>query len=112
MSRKSSIPSERALFATYKLWRKYVDPDGLVSASEFREMDEDEKREAYRELGGAQPVAPDAENDDDEQDDSGSPTALGAADDEDDEEDGDSSGGRFVELTEDLIDPRSTDPFT
>jgi hypothetical protein len=111
MSRKSSIPSERALFATYRLWRKYADPDGLVSAAEFREMDDDEKREALRELGGVQPVAPDAEDSDvDEPSETGGARGLGAVDDEE-EEDHEGTGGRFVELTDDLIDPRSTDPF-
>jgi hypothetical protein len=111
MSRKSSIPSERALFATYRLWRKYADPDGLVSAAEFREMDDDEKREALRELGGVQPVAPDAEDDgDDEPSEPGGARALGAAD-EEEEEEHDGTGDRFVELTDDLIDPRSSDPF-
>ena len=112
MSRKSSIPSERALFATYRLWRKYADPDGLVSAAEFREMDDDEKREALRELGGVQPVAPDAEDADGDDDDApGGTLALGAADEEDEEEEAEGTGDRFVELSEDLIDPRSTDPF-
>jgi hypothetical protein len=108
MSPKPTIPSERALFATYRLWRKYADPDGLISASEFREMDDDEKREALRELGGAQPAAPDEDGGDDEdEDDDDEPAAL--ADDHADDAEG--TGGRFVELTEDLIDPRSTDPF-
>jgi hypothetical protein len=114
MSRKSSIPSERAIFATYRLWRKYADPDGLVSAAEFREMDDDEKREALRELGGVQPVAPDAEeaDGDDEPGEPGGARALGAADDdEEEEEEHDGTGDRFVELTDDLIDPRSSDPF-
>lgn len=110
MPRKSSIPSERALFATYKLWRKYADPDGLISASEFREMDDDEKREALRELGGVQPVAPDLEDDDDDEEEDDAPGAatLGA----DEEEAHDESGGRFVELTDDLVDPRTSDPFS
>jgi len=112
MSRKSSIPSERALFATYRLWRKYADPDGLVSAAEFREMDDDEKREALRELGGVQPVAPEAEDaEGDDQDEPGGTLALGAADEEDEEEEADETGGRFVDLSEDLVDPRSPDPF-
>ena len=113
MSRKSSIPSERALFATYRLWRKYADPDGLVSAAEFREMDDDEKREALRELGGVQPVSPDAEeaDGDDEPSEPGGPRSLGVADDDEEEEEAEGTGGRFVELTDDLIDPRSSDPF-
>jgi hypothetical protein len=109
MPRKSSIPSERAIFSTYKLWRKYADPDGLVSAAEFREMDDDEKREALRELGGVQPVAPDAEDEDDGDDDAPGADAHGADDDEEAHGEG---GGRFVELTDDLVDPRTSDPFS
>lgn len=102
----SAIPPERKLFASYALWRKHVDPDGLVTAGEFAEMDEDDKREAMREIGGAVPAEPGAE---------------GAADDEDEEgDDGEEAGddealddeeGRFVELTDDVVDPRTTDPY-
>ena len=101
------VPSERALFSTYKLWRKYADPDGLISASEFAEMDDDDKREALRELGGVQPVAagavdPDDDSDDEDEEDDDTPAALHGDD---------ALGGPFVELTEDLVDPRSSDPF-
>ena len=104
-----ALPPERALLSSYKLWRKHVDPDGLVSASDFAEMDEDEKRDALRELGG--PVAATANDDDDD-------------DDEDEEEDDDDLpplelaegddplSGETVELTEDVVDPRTADPYS
>ena len=108
------VPSERALFATYKLWRKYADPDGLISASEFAEMDDDDKREALRELGGVQPVpagSVDPADEADEDDEDG----LGAPHEEEElphgRHDDDALGGPIVELTEDLVDPRSADPF-
>src|SRR3954466_4787946 len=72
------VPSERALFSTYKLWRKYADPDGLISASEFAEMDDDDKREALRELGGVQPVAAGAVEPGDEADEDDDEDGLGA----------------------------------
>lgn len=100
------VPSERALFSTYKLWRKYADPDGLISASEFAEMDDDDKREALRELGGVQPVPAGAVDpaDDADEDDEDDDTPIAQHGD-------DALGGNFVELTEDLVDPRSSDPF-
>ena len=105
-----SLPPERALLSSYKLWRKHVDPDGLVSASEFAEMDEDEKRDALRELGG--PVAA-TDDHDDEDDDESEDEEL-----EDDDlpplelaEGDDPLTGETVELTEDVIDPRTADPF-
>jgi hypothetical protein len=104
-----SLPPERALLSSYKLWRKHVDPDGLVSASEFAEMDEDEKRDALRELGGPVAAAAADDEDDDEHED----------EDEEDElppldlaEGDDPLSGDTVELTEDVIDPRTADPFS
>jgi len=96
-----SVPPERKLFASYALWRRHVDPDGLVSASEFAEMDTDDKREAMRELGGAMPAEAGADDllDTRAEDED---TAVAEDDDEDSE---------FVELTEDVVDERSTDPF-
>ncbi len=98
MKQKPSVPHERVLFANYKLWRKYVDPDGLVSASEFREMDEDEKREALRELGGAHPAV------------AGPDDPVDPADDDEEELDDielDEEDDKFVELSDDIVDPRS-----
>jgi hypothetical protein len=104
-----ALPPERALLSSYKLWRKHVDPDGLVSASDFAEMDEDEKRDALRELGG--PVAAAANDDDDDEDE----------DEEDDDDDlppleladgDDPLSGDTVELTEDVVDPRTADPYS
>ena len=152
-----SLPPERALFASYKLWRKHADPDGLVSAGEFAEMDEDDKREALRELGGTLPAAPGAaasdEDDDDEEteesdeDDSGPvgdgdeehdddeprasrakskavvrPAEPEAEDDEEEDvplaaglpggaDDDDALEGDIEELTDDVIDPRTADPY-
>ena len=99
----AGVPSERALFSTYRLWRRYADPDGLVSAAEFAEMDDDDKREALRELGGVQPVEAGAVDSADDADDD--ENGLAPSDDDDD------TGGRHVELTEDIVDPRSADPF-
>ena len=105
-----ALPPERALLSSYKLWRKHVDPDGLVSASDFAEMDEDEKRDALRELGG--PVAAAANDDDDDDDDENE-------EDEDDDlppmelaEGDDPLSGDTVELTEDVVDPRTADPYS
>ena len=103
-----SLPPERALLSSYKLWRKHVDPDGLVSASEFAEMDEDEKRDALRELGGPLPAgsvsaADDREDEDEEELDELPPIELAEGD--------DPLSGDVVELTEDVIDPRTADPF-
>lgn len=95
-----SVPPERKLFASYALWRRHVDPDGLVSASEFAEMDVDDKREAMRELGGAMPAEAGA---DDLLDTRAEDEDTAVADEEED--------GQFVELTEDVVDERSTDPF-
>jgi hypothetical protein len=109
-----SIPPERAIFASYKLWRKHADPDGLISASEFAEMDVDDKREALRELGGAMPADANArdddddeenedeEHDDDEIDDLPPPELL---------EGDDPLAGDVVELTDDVVDPRTADPY-
>ena len=98
-----AVPPERKLLASYALWRRHVDPDGLVSSREFAEMDEDDKREAMRELGGAVPAEPGAADE---------PEAAADREDEDDEEEeADEEGSRFVELTEDVVDERSTDPF-
>jgi hypothetical protein len=104
-----ALPPERALLSSYKLWRKHVDPDGLVSASDFAEMDEDEKRDALRELGG--PVAAAANDDDDDDDEN--------EEDEDDDlpplelaEGDDPLSGDTVELTEDVVDPRTADPYS
>ena len=103
-----ALPPERALLSSYKLWRKHVDPDGLVSASDFAEMDEDEKRDALRELGG--PVAATANDDDDddedeeEDDDDLPPLELAEGD--------DPLSGDTVELTEDVVDPRTADPYS
>ena len=104
-----ALPPERALLSSYKLWRKHVDPDGLVSASDFAEMDEDEKRDALRELGG--PVAAAATDDDDDDDEN--------EDDEDDDlppmelaEGDDPLSGDTVELTDDVVDPRTADPYS
>jgi hypothetical protein len=104
-----SLPPERALLSSYKLWRKHVDPDGLVSASDFAEMDEDEKRDALRELGG--PVAAaatddddDDENEEEEDDDDLPPLELAEGD--------DPLSGETVELTDDVIDPRTADPYS
>jgi hypothetical protein len=102
-----SLPPERALLSSYKLWRKHVDPDGLVSASDFAEMDEDEKRDALRELGG--PVAAAAEDrddepDEDEEDDDLPPMELAEGD--------DPLSGDTVELTDDVVDPRTADPYS
>ena len=109
----SALPPERKLLASYKLWRRHVDPDGLVSASEFAEMDDDDKREAMREIGGAEPAP--AQEGDDGDDEEAAALGLPGADDEEDEEGGDEDddpeAGRFVELTEDVVDPRSSDPF-
>jgi len=110
------VPSERALFSTYRLWRRYADPDGLISASEFAEMDDDDKREALRELGGVQPATPGAVDQGDDADDDDDEPGLAADVPEEDEaplgRDGDDAlGGHVVELTDDLVDPRSTDPF-
>lgn len=110
-----SLPSERALFSSYKLWRKHADPDGLVSASEFAEMDDDDKREALRELGGVVPGDPAARDTDDEDE----TTDDENADEADDAPilgtplaDGDDPlAGDIVELTEDIVDPRTADPF-
>ena len=99
-----SVPPERKLFASYALWRRHVDPDGLVSASEFAEMDTDDKREAMRELGGAMPAEAGADDLLDTRAESEDEEAVAAADEEDED-------GEFVELTEDVIDERSTDPF-
>lgn len=104
-----ALPPERALLSSYKLWRKHVDPDGLVSASDFAEMDEDEKRDALRELGG--PVAATANDDEDDDDEN--------EEDEDDDlppldlaEGDDPLSGDTVELTEDVVDPRTADPYS
>ena len=104
-----ALPPERALLSSYKLWRKHVDPDGLVSASDFAEMDEDEKRDALRELGG--PVAATANDDEDDDDED--------EEDEDDDlppldlaEGDDPLSGDTVELTEDVVDPRTADPYS
>ena len=87
------LPSERAIFASYKLWRRHADPDGLVSASEFAEMDEDDKREALRELGGTVPAAPGAaasdEDDDDEETEESDEDDSGPVGDGDEEHDDD-----------------------
>ena len=95
-----SVPPERKLFASYALWRRHVDPDGLVSASEFDEMDVDDKREAMRELGGAMPAEAGA---DDLLDTRAEDEDTAVVDEEED--------SQFVELTEDVVDERSTDPF-
>ena len=95
-----SVPPERKLFASYALWRRHVDPDGLVSASEFAEMDVDDKREAMRELGGAMPAEAGA---DDLLDTRAEDEDTAVVDEEED--------SQFVELTEDVVDERSTDPF-
>lgn len=102
-----SLPSERALLRSYKLWRKYADQDGLISASEFAEMDEDEKREALRELGGIVPAVAGDESDDasESDDDDTDAPALGALEGDDPLE------GDVVELTDDVVDPRTTDPY-
>ena len=102
-----SLPPERALLSSYKLWRKHVDPDGLVSARDFAEMDEDEKRDALRELGGPLPAGA-ADRDDDEQDeeeelDELPPIELSEGD--------DPLSGDVVELTDDVVDPRTADPY-
>jgi len=108
------LPAERDLFASYKLWRKHADPDGLVSATDFEEMDDDDKREALRELGG--PVADsgfeeeeDAEPADEAEDaeDEAEEEVLAQADAEDD----DPLAGDVVELTEDIVDERTKDPY-
>ena len=103
-----SLPPERALLTSYKLWRKHVDPDGLVSASDFAEMDEDEKRDALRELGGPVAAAPDDRDDDepeeDEDDEDLPPIELAEGD--------DPLSGDTVELTDDVIDPRTADPYS
>lgn len=112
-----ALPPERKLFASYKLWRTHADPDGLVSADEFAEMDDDEKREALRELGGPLPATPGAAAADDEDDDA----PDGADGEEDDEHDDDlvplAHGdepddpleGDTMELTDDIADPRTLD---
>jgi hypothetical protein len=109
------LPGERELFASYKLWRKHVDPDGLVSATEFEEMDEDDKREALRELGG--PVA-DSGFEEEEEEETPEDADEEEEDVEDDEalaanaEDDDPLAGDVVELTEDIVDERTTkDPY-
>ena len=103
-----SLPPERALLTSYKLWRKHVDPDGLVSASDFAEMDEDEKRDALRELGGPVAATPDDRDDDepeeDEDDEDLPPIELAEGD--------DPLSGDTVELTDDVIDPRTADPYS
>jgi hypothetical protein len=102
-AKRPTIPPERMLLANYKLWRRHVDPDGLVSASEFREMDDDEKRDALRELGGAHPAEAGADE----------PVAARGADDEEieaalaDDEEEEEGDDRFVELSDDIVDPRS-----
>ena len=102
-----SLPPERALLTSYKLWRKHVDPDGLVSASEFAEMDEDEKRDALRELGGPMAAAAtddhDDEDEEEDEEDDLPPMELAEGD--------DPLSGDTVELTEDVVDPRTADPF-
>ena len=97
-----ALPPERALLSSYKLWRKHVDPDGLVSASDFAEMDEDEKRDALRELGGPVAAAPVEEDDDEDEEEDLPPLDL---------EEGDDPLSNTVELTEDVVDPRTTDPY-
>ena len=105
------LPAERELFASYKLWRKHADPDGLVSASEFEEMDEDDKREALRGSGG--PVADSGFEE--EEDEAETPDEADADEDlEEDEvlpgadaESDDPLEGEVVELTEDIVDERT-----
>ena len=107
-----ALPPERKLFASYKLWRTHADPDGLVSADEFAEMDDDEKREALRELGGPLPATPGASADDEEDEDE-------APEDEEHEDDllplahgdepDDPLEGDTLELTDDIADPRTVD---
>ena len=109
-----ALPPERKLFSSYKLWRTHADPDGLVSSDEFAEMDDDEKREALRELGGPLPATPGASGDEDDDEDA----PEGDEDDEHDddllplahgEEPDDPLEGDTVELNEDIADPRTLD---
>jgi len=108
------VPAERELFASYKLWRKHADPDGLVSSSEFEEMDDDDKREALRELGG--PVADSGFEEEEEETEE-----VPEEDEELDEDeplpaaeamDDDPLAGDVVELTEDIVDERTKDPYS
>lgn len=118
-----SLPTERALFASYELWRKHADPDGLVSVDEFAEMDEDDKREALRELGGIMPAVPGDENADADDETLAAESAVGEDADEEEADAGshrdadlahradDALAGDVVELTEDVVDERTADPF-